>query len=168
MVGDTAWGKRRRGAVVRQQWCIVRCQCIRVAFGRGMRLGLRGAAVGTLLRNRTVALGLFSGGRAGVTSIGRHCHIVSLTGSSGRGGLGPILALNASDVTLGCGRSHCGRLIVASRAFSGFNNERNQRAQQEAHAGAKSCRCGTWEMFAIGFADDCVVGSNRIGASSMA
>ena len=152
MVGDTAWGKRRRGAVVRQQWCIVRCRCVRVAFRRGTRLGLRGAAVGTLLGDQTIALGLFSGGGAGVTSIGRHCHIVSLTGSSGRGGLGPILALNASDVTLGCGRSRCGRLVVISNAFSGFDNERNQRVRWEAHAGAKSHRCGTREIIMIGFA----------------
>ena len=168
MVGDTAWGKRRRGAVVRQQWCIDRCRCVRVAFRRGTWLGLRGAAVGTLLCNQTVALGLFSGEGAGVTSIGQHCHILSLTGSSGRGGLGPILALNASDMTLGCGRSHCGRLVVVSRAFSGFDNERNKRARWEAHAGAKSHCCGTREIYAIGFADDCVVGGDHIGASSMA
>jgi hypothetical protein len=152
MVGDTAWGKRRRGAVDQQQWCIDRCRCIRVTFLRGTWLGLRGAAVGTLLRDQIVALGLFSGGGAGVTSIGQHCHIVSLTGSSGRGGLGPILALNASDVTLGCGRSRCGRLVVVSHAFSGFDNERNQRAWREAHAGEKSLRCGTREIITIGFA----------------
>ena len=131
-------------------------------------LGFRGAAVGTLLRDQTVASGHFSEGRAGVTSIGQHCHTVSLTGSSGRSGLGPILALNALDMMLSCGRSRCGRLVVVFRAFSRFDNERNQWVRWEAHMGAKSCRCGTWEIVAIGLADDCVVGINPIGASSMA
>jgi hypothetical protein len=114
-------------------------------------------------RQRTVQWG-----GAGVTSIGQHCHIISLTGSSGQSGLCPILALNASDMTLGCGRSRCGRLVVVSRAFSGFDNKRNQRARREAQTGAKSGRCRAWEIVAIGFADDCVVGVNRIGGSSMA
>ena len=82
--------------------------------------------------------------------------------------MGPTLALNASDMMLGCGRSRCGQLVVVIRAFSGFDNERNQRVRREAHAGAKSPRCGTWEIVTIGLADDCVVGVNRIGASSTA
>ena len=167
MVRDTSWGKRQRGAVVPQRWCINRCRCIRVTLRCGMRLGLRGTAVGKLQRDQTVPSGQFSGG-AGVTSIGQHCHFVSLTGSSGRSCVGPILALNASNMTLGCGRSRCGQLVVIFHEFSGFDNERNQRARREAHAGAKSSRCGMWEIVAIGFADDCIVGVNRIGASSMA
>jgi hypothetical protein len=96
---------------------------------RGTRLGLGGAAVGTLQHDRTVSSGQFGGG-AGVSSIGRHGHFVSLTESSGRGGGGTISALNASDVTLGCGRNRCGQLVVGARAFSGFNNEGNQRARR--------------------------------------
>ena len=116
-----------------------------------MQLGLGGTAVGTLQRNRTVASGQFGGG-AGVTSIGRHSHFVSLTVSSRQSGVGLILALNALDVTLGFGSSRFGQLVVVFRAFSGCDNERNQRARWEAHAGAKSCRCGTWEIVAIGLA----------------
>ena len=44
----TAWGKRRKGVVVRQWCCINRCQCIIVTFRRGTRLSLGSAAVGTL------------------------------------------------------------------------------------------------------------------------
>ena len=95
--------------------------------GRGWVLG--GAAVGTLRHDLTISSEQFGGG-AGVTSIGRHGYFVSLTGSSGRSRLGPILALNASDVTLGCGRSRCGQLVVIARAFGGVNNERNQRARR--------------------------------------
>ena len=126
----TAQGKRRRLASVRQRRCSSRCRCcIRAASRRGTGLGLGGAAVGTLKHDRTVSSGQFGGG-AGVSTIGRHGHFVSLTGSSGRGGGGPISALNASDVTLGCGRNRCGQLVVGARAFSGFDNERNQRARR--------------------------------------
>ena len=128
-VRDTTRSKRRRGAIVQQRCCNDQYQCVRDASRHGMRLGGRDAAVGTLQHDRTVSSGQFGGG-AGVTSIGRHGHFVYLTGSSGRSGLGPISALNTSDVTLGCERSRYGQLFVVFRAFSRFNNERNQRAQQ--------------------------------------
>jgi hypothetical protein len=67
------------------------------------QLGLGGTAVGTLQHDQTVAGRQFGGG-AGVTSIGQHSHLVSLTGSSRASGLGPILAFTITpDVMMDAG-----------------------------------------------------------------
>jgi hypothetical protein len=66
------------------------------------------------------------------------------------------------DVTLDAEGSRWGQLIVVSRAFSGVDNEGNQRARREAHVDVKSCRGGAREMYAIGVLDDCIVGGNQI------
>ncbi len=71
-------------------------------------------------------------------------------------------------MTFDAGGSHCGQLIVVSRAFSGVDDEGNQWARREAHADAKSCHGGDWEMYAIGISNDCVVGGNHVGALPMA